>query len=155
MAALERAVAELVEKPAARGPREGDFWVLEGLKEAQPEGGIVYAGHLDLPGAGPVQWQYGLTSDRFSDEEWESLAPTLDALGHPVRLRLLQLVFGGVRTTAELTTHESLRSAGQVHHHLRILVSAGWLAQRSRGTYEIPGPRVVPLLVTLLAARPA
>ena len=49
------------------------------------------------------------------------------------------------RPTCHLVTH-------QLHHHLRQLVAAGWLASTRRGHYEVPAARVVPLLVTVLAA---
>lgn len=154
--ALERAVAELSATPRPVGaPGVGDLWVVDGVREQVPEGAVVYGGALEVPGGGPVRWQYGMTLDQALDADWSEVAPALDALGNPVRLRLLQRVFSGVRTTAELAADDDLGTTGQVHHHLRILVAAGWLTQRARGTYEIPGPRVVPLLVALLAARPA
>ncbi|WP_460767038.1 ArsR/SmtB family transcription factor [Mariniluteicoccus flavus] len=157
VAALEQAVAALAHAPTrapSATPDPEQFWALEGVQQRHPDGAVVYAGSLEVPGQGRVQWQFGNTADQLAEVDWSELAPVLDALGHPARLRLLQLVFSGVRTTAELAAQESLGSTGQIHHHLRILVAAGWLVHRSRGTYEVPARRVVPLLVSLLAARP-
>ncbi len=44
------------------------------------------------------------------------------------------------------------RTTGQIYHHLRLLTAAGWLHTTGRGRYEVPGTRVVPLLVVLTAA---
>lgn len=151
--ALERAVVELRTARPAPSSAPGDLWVVEGVCEQTPEGAVVYGGALDVPGGGPVRWQYGMTVDQALDIDWSEATASLDALGNPVRLRLLQRVFSGVRTTADLAADDDLGTTGQVHHHLRILVAAGWLTQRTRGTYEIPGPRVVPLLVALLTGR--
>ncbi len=59
----------------------------------------------------------------------------------------------GVRTTAALLAEDSLGTTGQLHHHLRQLVAAGWLSVVKRGEYAVPAQRAVPLLVIMLAAR--
>jgi hypothetical protein len=48
---------------------------------------------------------------------------------------------------------EALEQAviGQLHHHLRALVAAGWLTSTGRGRWSIPAPRVIPLLVVVAA----
>lgn len=46
-----------------------------------------------------------------------------------------------------------LLTSGQLYHHLRQLVSAGWLRATSRGSYAVPPDRVIPLLTILTAAR--
>jgi len=61
-------------------------------------------------------------------------------------------VLNGAATTAELAEDETLGTTGQLHHHLRALVAAGWLTSAGRGRWTIPGPRVVPLLVVVVAA---
>lgn len=155
--ALEAAVAEIraaapVRRRSGAAP---DLWLIDEVAERHPAGAVIFGGALTLPTGEPVRWQYGLPAEAAQRADWAQLAPALDALGHPVRLTILQLVYAGVRTTAALAEQESLGSTGQLHHHLRILVSAGWLTHRARGEYEIPGPRVVPLLAALLAAYPA
>ncbi|OYO20925.1 ArsR family transcriptional regulator [Enemella dayhoffiae] len=132
----------------------GEFWALEGLEQRHPEGAVLLAGSVEVPEAGPVRWQYGLAQASLLDLDWAELAAALDALGHPVRLTLLQLVLSGVRSTAALAARDELGTTGQLHHHLRVLLGAGWLSSTSRGHYEIPASRVVPLLAILLAARP-
>lgn len=129
------------------------FWALEGLRGRRgdhPEtadGLVMLTGSLELPTGEPVEWQQAAATAQVIDTDWSANAAVLAALGHPVRLELLRRVLRGARTTAELA--DELGSTGQLHHHLRQLVSAGWLAQRGRGAYEVPVARVVPLLVIL------
>ncbi|NYG59626.1 DNA-binding transcriptional ArsR family regulator [Nocardioides daedukensis] len=164
---LERDLADLRERverlesrttaptasPGAPGPDEDTFWALEGVRarrDAHPEtadGIVLLTGSLNLPTGEPVEWQMGAATSDLVGTDWSDAAAPLAALGHPVRLKLLRSVLDGVRSTAELA--ESLGSTGQLHHHLKQLVSTGWLAQRGRGNYEVPPTRVVPLLVIL------
>lgn len=154
VAALEEAVGRLTEQPPPtttdHEPRDS-FWALHGLQERGIEG-VVMAGSVVVPEAGPVAWQTALTTEALLDLDWSELAPTIDALSHPARLTILRLVLSGVRTTSALLEQESLGTTGQLHHHLRQLVAAGWLTLVKRGQYLVPGPRVVPLLVVMLAA---
>ncbi|MER7665286.1 MULTISPECIES: ArsR family transcriptional regulator [unclassified Streptomyces] len=160
VAALERRLAAL-EQADRVAPRlgEGDFWALEGLKEQLAEagaqtGGVLFTGAVRLPTQEQYEWQYGLLSEQLLDGDWSDAADSFAALGHAVRLRLLREILGGRRTAAELTELEGLGTTGQIYHHLRQLTAAGWLHTASRGRYEVPGARVVPLLVVLAAARP-
>ncbi|MEJ8635931.1 ArsR family transcriptional regulator [Streptomyces sp. NPDC006475] len=160
VAALERRLAALEQADRA-APRlgEGDFWALEGLKEQLAEagaqtGGVLFTGAVRLPTQEQYEWQYGLLSEQLLDGDWSDAADSFAALGHAVRLRLLREILGGRRTAAELTELEGLGTTGQIYHHLRQLTAAGWLHTASRGRYEVPGARVVPLLVVLAAARP-
>ena len=75
-------------------------------------------------GSAPVQWQYGRATEDILGWDWAELAPTLAALGSPVRLGLLHQILTGTQDTAALTAAEGLGTSGQVHHHLRILVAA-------------------------------
>lgn len=137
---------------AAVGDDEDAFWVLEGVQRRHPEGAITYAGAVEVPGAGSVKWQYGRTSEAMLASDWTVSAEALAALGHPVRLMLLQLVMNGVASTAELADRDEVGTSGQVHHHLRTLMSAGWLEQAGRGHYRVSAARVVPLMIILLAS---
>lgn len=159
LAALEAAVERLtalVEAPppapatAATGGR-GDFWLLEELLERYPDGALTYGGHAELA-AGPVRWQMGASPRDLLDADWHGPAGRLAALAHPVRLRLLQLVLSGVETTAELARDGDLGTTGQLHHHLRQLVAAGWLVSAGRGRYVVPATRAIPLLLIVSAA---
>jgi DNA-binding transcriptional ArsR family regulator len=165
VAALERRLAALEgARPAATSPGDGDFWALEGLKqqlasagEAAADGGVLFTGAVRLPTQERYEWQYGaLTTDVLDEDgaDWGQIAESLAALGHAVRLRLLREILGGRRTAAELAELEGLGTTGQIYHHLRQLTGAGWLHTTGRGRYEVPGARVVPLLVVLTAACP-
>ncbi|MBT2473948.1 winged helix-turn-helix transcriptional regulator [Microbacterium sp. ISL-103] len=111
----------------------------------------MMAGAVDTA-AGPVRWQYGLMADGLLSEDWSDLAHPLEALGHPARIELVRQVMRGAHTTAELLQLEHLASSGQLYHHLRQLVTAGWLVSPRRGYYEVPAARVVPLLVLTMIA---
>ncbi|MFH9135090.1 ArsR/SmtB family transcription factor [Streptomyces sp. NPDC017524] len=166
---LEQRVAELerrltaLERRDSESPRlgDGDFWALDGLKqqltevgEAAADGGVLYTGAIRLPTGESYEWQYGALTEALFGGDWADAADSFAALGHPVRLRLLREILGGLRTTAELAALDELGTTGQIYHHLRQLTGAGWLHAAGRGRYEVPPTRVVPLLVVLTAARP-
>ncbi|MFE5614969.1 ArsR/SmtB family transcription factor [Streptomyces sp. NPDC056470] len=162
VAELERRMAALegTERPVPEAV-DAAFWALEGLKaqlaEAGPQGedgGVLFTGSVRLPTRERYEWQFGALTERLLDEDWADTTDSFAALGHPVRLRLLREILGGRRTAAELAELEETGTTGQIYHHLRQLTGAGWLHTTGRGRYEVPGARVVPLLVVLTAARP-
>ncbi|MFI1996598.1 ArsR/SmtB family transcription factor [Actinoplanes sp. NPDC020271] len=162
LAALERVVAGLVEQAAEPAPRPPadttqaeTFWAVEGLRAEVTDttGAVLFTGTVDLPTGEHYDWQYALMLDDLLGADWTEAAPALDAVGNPVRLRILQKIIGGTRGAAELAEDAELGTTGQVYHHLRQLVAAGWLRTASRGQYTIPGERVIPLLVILAASR--
>lgn len=134
------------------------FWALSALQARLPnvpstvDGAITLVGSLTLPSGAPVAWQQTVGSAGLLELDWESRAAPLAALAHPVRLELLRQMLCGVHATAELASIESLGTTGQLHHHLRQLVAAGWVRQSSRGSYEVPPARIVPLLGCLMGA---
>lgn len=69
-----------------------------------------------------------------------------------MRLILLQEVVRGQSSVAALVQDERLGTSGQLYHHLRQLVSAGWLVQSRRGSYRVPSARVIPLLALMMGA---
>lgn len=150
VADLEQAVAALTARPE-HGDLDGDFWVLDELRRRHPGGAVVFAGTAAV-GKGEVAWQWGAVTDDLREADWAPAAGVLDALAHPVRVRLLQRVLNGTTSTAELSLDDALGTTGQLHHHLRALVAAGWLHSVGRGRWEVPPPRVVPLLVVVSAA---
>ena len=163
MAALEQALQALRPEPV-EGPSSGSgriassesladpgLWLLRELKAHYPTDAVIFGGTATAP-SGPLAWQWGAPTDQVREQDWEPAAGVLAALSHPVRLRLLQHVLNGSATTAELAEDDSLGTTGQLHHHLRALVAAGWLTSTGRGRWSIPGPRVIPLLVVILAA---
>ncbi|MFI0349451.1 ArsR/SmtB family transcription factor [Actinomadura sp. 9N407] len=166
LALLEERVARL-ERPRPetgepgpdieRGPdaEPGEtFWALNALKErAGEQGAVLFTGTVTLPTEEHYEWQQGHSAGELLADDWSQAADTLSALAHPVRLLLLREILHGARTTAELAAHERLGTTGQLYHHLRQLVAAGWLRTTARGQYAVPGERVVPLLTVLAAAR--
>lgn len=154
VAALEEAVARLTgltgrlaTETDAGSP---DLWLVEGLRERHPGGAVAFGGTVPV-GKGDVSWQWGADAETLRESDWSSAAGVFDALAHPVRLRLLQRVLNGTVTTGDLALDDALGTTGQLHHHLRALVAAGWLASVGRGTWAVPAPRVVPLLVVVSA----
>lgn len=135
---------------------EETFWALRGLRarlDDHPDtatGAVMLVGSLTLPTGSPVEWQQAAGTEGLVESDWSARATELAALGHPVRLELLRQLLAGVRTTAELADVEGLGTTGQLHHHLRQLLSAGWVRQVGRGRYEVPAARVVPLLATIV-----
>ena len=141
--------------PAPPEPAAGDtFWALDGLRRRLPAGAgaVVFAGVMPLPGGGEYLWQYGRTTADLLPADWAERSQAIAALGHPVRLLLAQMVLSGARSAADLQADPRLGTSGQLYHHLRQLVTAGWLHQTARGSYEVPAARVIPLLVMLTAA---
>jgi len=164
VAALERRLDALEAGPAAPPPPAPTdvFWALEGLKErlrtaegpADDAGAVLFTGTVGLPTGEHYDWQYATPVDGLLAADWSAWADRLAALGHPVRLRLLHRVLSGARTAAELAADAELGTTGQLYHHLRHLVAAGWLQSAARGRYSVPPERVVPLLVILSGVRP-
>lgn len=145
--------------PAAPPVGEGDFWALDALKARHPvaedaDGAVLFTGSVRVPTGHRYDWQYGLHTETVFEGDWSETAESFAALGHPVRLRLLREILGGLRTAAELAALDDIGTTGQIYHHLRQLTGAGWLHTTERGRYEVPAGRVVPLLVVLTAARP-
>ena len=141
--------------PPARVDTADVFWALNALKAmAPPPGAVLYTGSVGLPGGGVADWQYALTTDDLLARDWSRPASSsaLAALGHPVRLRLLQAIATGTVAVSELAALEGVGTTGQVYHHVNQLINAGWVQSTARGHYGIPAERVVPLLVVVLAA---
>lgn len=139
-------------------PAEGDeFWALAGLQSrladhrSTEQGAVLLVGSATLPTGEKVAWQQGAGTAGLCEVSWEERAQVLAALAHPVRVELLRHILGGTRTTSELAGIETLGTTGQLHHHLRQLLAAGWLRQQGRGSYEVPAARIVPLLACIVA----
>lgn len=166
LAELEERVATLELRPGSPPPSAtpavpaGDptpddrFWALDGLRErADERGGVMLVGTVTLPDGSRREWQWAVPATALMGEDWSAAVPGLQALAHPVRLRLVRAVLGGVTASADLGADEGLGTSGQLYHHLRQLVAAGWLRSTGRGQYEVPGERAIPLLAILAAVR--
>ena len=154
--ARDRAAADPAARQAGAGaePDAARFWALNGLKaRLGSSNGVLFTGSIVLPGGARYEWQQGADADELLAAEWDALADGLGSLGHPVRLAILRRVLVGATAIAEIAGVEGLGTSGQLYYHLRQLVAAGWLRSMGRGRYEVPGTRVIPLLVVLTAAR--
>lgn len=83
-----------------------------------------------------------------SDPVYVVKAQLFRVLGHPVRIRMLELLADGERTVGDLQTELSLDSSG-TSQHLTALRQQGVLESRPAGTsvyYRIRDPRVSQLL---------
>jgi hypothetical protein len=161
---LEQRVARLEERLAAQEPGPAGsspeapqgtetLWALNGLKaRAKGVSAVLFTGSVSVPTGRHYEWQLSTLASQLLDEDWAPTGDALAALGHPVRLTLVRRVLNGADTSAELGGLDELGTSGQLYHHLRQLVSAGWLRQTSRGRYEVPPGRVIPLLVIISAA---
>jgi hypothetical protein len=159
IAALEDRV-ERLEQSAPATPTTVDrdvFWALEGLKTRAPGGAVLFTGMVSLPTGENYEWQYGEPAEALLDADWDELAtdlaPQITALAHHVRLVLLGQVLTGARSVSDLQQNPALGTSGQLYHHLRQLVSAGWLRSMGRGQYAVAPERIIPLLIILAAAR--
>jgi DNA-binding transcriptional ArsR family regulator len=140
-----------IDRSEPTGTTADTFWILDGLEQRVGPRAVAYAGSL-VRDDGPVRWQLTHDSEQLVELDWTTLAPALSALGHPARLRILQLIARReADTAADLADTQSLGSTGQIYHHLRQLVAAGWLRATTKGRHEVPPERLVPLLVVLAA----
>ncbi len=154
LAALEERVAALegVAPPAPDASGSGRCWALDELKaRSDGAGAVLFTGTVTLPGGLQYDGQQEFDAAALLDAPWPDGADALAALGHPVRLALLQGVLRGSGSAADLAATEGLGTTGQLYHHLRQLVAAGWLRSPARGHYEVPTGRVVALLVVIAA----
>lgn len=125
---------------------------LEGRHRADDlaQGSVEYRGRVDF--AGEIDWTIHYSAAAVLELPASARVDVLAALGHPIRLALVQLLLDGPRAGAELADAVDLTSTGQLYHHLRALSSAGIIEQHGRGNYHIPAPKVVPVLVLMTAA---
>jgi DNA-binding transcriptional ArsR family regulator len=138
-------------EPLDEGQR---FWALEELKRRTPLPAVLFTGVAETSEGGPVEWQISYPAGALLDEDWRLQASAIAALGHPSRLQILQLIARREsQTAADLAHTEGLGTTGQIYHHLRQLVAAGWLRSTTRGRHQVPPERLVPLLVILAASR--
>lgn len=176
LARLEDQVSDLLERIAAVegsepketkkrssspevAPGEPDLGLLERLQgrtgapyeEGDERGAILYAGSARFDDRSYV-WQIERPVPGLLGVEEEVLTPVISALASPSRLQLLKAMLRGASTNQQLQQALGEVSVGQLYHHLKELQSAGLIAQKRRGSYEIKTQAVVPLLAILAAA---
>ncbi|WP_233435882.1 ArsR/SmtB family transcription factor [Streptomyces anulatus] len=79
----------------------------------------------------------------------DTVAKFFRALGDPTRLRLLEFVLGGERTSADCVEHAGI-SQPRVSVHLSCLVDCGYVIARRDGKklrYSVGDPRVADLVM--------
>ncbi|WP_218220308.1 helix-turn-helix transcriptional regulator [Nesterenkonia sp. Act20] len=137
--------------PSAVDPGEV-FWALEGLKQrtSDVQGAVLMTGAVTVPKGHRAEWQMQASVEELFESDFGARAESLSALAHPVRLHLLQRLLTDASTVEEILETGDFGTSGQVYHHLRQLVAAGWATALGSGRYEIPPARIVPLLVMLL-----
>jgi len=130
------------------------YWVVHGLAKSKQKGGeVLYAGQVKTPTGEHYSWQRHAGVNDLFKQDWASLDVVIAALGHPVRLRLLKSILDGNVTKAALEKLDGIGTTGQLYHHLKSLEEGGWVRTLQRGTYGVPGERIVPLLAILMAAQ--
>ena len=94
-----------------------------------------------------------LTSKLISEEPLESMAETLKAIAHPVRLQIVNILMNGERSVGELVrtlgTKQSLTS-----QQLSILKSRGVLKSRRNGNvvfYSLQNNGIKNIMASILA----
>lgn len=158
VAALEAQIADAATAPAGAGAWQAPEgaeqpWAIQELRErSAPPGAVLCAGTVGLVDGEHVDGQRSRPVADLLNGPWTPAVDRLGALAHPVRIELLRRVLNGTRTTAELTGLETVGTTGQLYHHVKQLIAAGWLRQPGRGHYEVPSDRVVPLLAIVTAA---
>ena len=100
-----------------------------------------------LPDDRALEWQEKLRDGRGAGADWREAADLLGALGHPVRLALLQRFLSGAATVAEASApNERGASAPPARS---TTTCASWsrpLAPGAAAAYVVPPQRVIPLL---------
>lgn len=139
-------------EPARAAATEDPFWALHGLQDRIDEGGVVFAGSLEAGReGGRYEFQWGRPTEHLVGLDWSEAADSLSALGHPVRLAILQRLVGADAAVRDLVDDLGLGSTGVAYHHLHQLTAAGWVRSARPGRYEISAARVIPLLTILTA----
>ncbi len=92
---------------------------------------------------------------RLPQAEADVLADRFKAIGHPIRLQIVDLLsrFGGEVCVCDVEAHFSL-SQPTISHHLRVLRRAGLIEAEQRGLwiYYVTAPAALATLQDFLAA---
>jgi len=133
--------------------QDAPFWALNILRERTQDtmGSILFTGISALPPGQRIEWQREHNLTDLIKVDWQKFASALSAMGHPVRLSILQAMLQGKHTTTELQQLPDMGTSGQLYHHLRELQMAGWVRQAGRNHYVIQETHLIPLLTVLTA----
>jgi DNA-binding transcriptional ArsR family regulator len=155
--ALEARLAVLEAKQATAittaSPTPGaNVDLLAYARNLQPEEGLVGFGGAIFSKVGQLIWEENRPLGHLQTLDWTSLAPSLAALAHPVRLQILRALFDGITSSQDLQNLPGLGTTGQLYHHLRDLQNTGWVRSSGRGQHTLVPDRVIALLVILMAS---
>lgn len=152
LAALDARLAALEARPPRPAqPPAHDFRLLETVRsiaDGEPATGFAGVARTD---DGELAFEWTRTGEFLMELDWASLGDKLTAIGHPLRLAILQQLLAGATTVNQLVDELNLTSTGTAYHHLSQMQAAGWVASPSRGTWVIPPHTVIPLLAILTA----
>lgn len=71
-------------------------------------------------------------SDTLNIKEYEPLAQVFKAIGHPIRVMILEMLMGGERCVCELQEHSG-RDMSTISSHLNILKNSKIVVSEQRG----------------------
>ena len=109
--------------------------IVDAIKAAS-DAGTQMIGHFgSLPASSGTQSWWSIRYDdavtRLFENPDYKVAQILSVLGSEVRLGILQILFRGPKTAAELVAEMKFGTTGQAYHHLRELERAGYVEQRA------------------------
>lgn len=111
-------------------------------------GAIQLAGSVNLDGR-RAAWQTIHAAEALMDSDLDHAAKVLAALGHPLRLKIVQVLLKGTLRATELEEQLQIGSTGKLYHHLKELITAGVIVQPRRSQYTVPTGAMVPVLSAL------
>ncbi|AOS64388.1 ArsR/SmtB family transcription factor [Actinoalloteichus hymeniacidonis] len=150
---LEAGLTAMASSPGSVSPAVEAPQAAPDIDEQQSDpvqGTIGYQGNASWGGG--VQWKIRWAAEGIAALPLPSAAGVLNAIGHPGRAAIVRTLLTAPATAAELQESAALNSAGQLYHHLRTLTAAGLVEQDGRGRYRVPGAKLIPVSVLLLAA---
>jgi DNA-binding transcriptional ArsR family regulator len=116
------------------------------------QGTLSYAGTIRLAGR-PFRFQQRLPAQSLFEVAPDLLAQIFAALSSPHRVIILRTLCEKPCTAQQLQEILGMGSAGQLYHHLKELLAAGFITQRERSSaYTIEPAKVIPICAALMVA---
>lgn len=97
----------------------------------------------------------GLDLPAVSEAAITDAATMMDAVGHPMRLRMIILLAQNPVSASDLVEQLDLGTTGTAYHHLKVLMNEGLVEQPQRGTFQLTTaaePRMHQLLAGLFGS---